>query len=163
MKNKFKIINHNKFNLIRNNQIIKQAYSTCLTANTKWNSLKKTWTKSIGKLCNVLVLRIVIATPIRGGIMVLVRGGWEVWQFIFLVLLSLGLVLVFSCTVFHPEHLRKWLRKGSDYTFSHFKRPFYWAKNKKKCKINSRNFTYDGLTFSSSFLVSGEVRKGVKK
>ena len=23
-------------------------------------------------------------------------------------------------------------------------------KNKKKCKINSRNFTYDGLTFSSS-------------
>jgi len=35
------------------------------------------------------------------------------------------------------------------YTFSHLKRPFYWTKNKKKCKINSRNFTYDGLTFSS--------------
>jgi hypothetical protein len=26
-------------------------------------------------------------------------------------------------------------------------------KNKKKCKINSRNFTYDGLTFSTSFLL----------
>ena len=41
--------------------------------------------------------------------------------------------------------------KISIYTFSHLKRPFYWTKNKKKCKINSRNFTYDGLTFSSSF------------
>ena len=36
--------------------------------------------------------------------------------------------------------------------------PFYISnadlttqKNKKKCKINSRNFTYDGLTFSSSY------------
>ena len=37
------------------------------------------------------------------------------------------------------------------YTFSHLKCPFYWTKNKKKCKINSRSFTYDGLTFSSSF------------
>ncbi len=39
------------------------------------------------------------------------------------------------------------------YTFLHFKRRPNDAKNKKKCKINSRNFTYDGLTFSSSFLL----------
>ena len=35
-----------------------------------------------------------------------------------------------------------------------FKTPIFTAKkNKKKCKINSRNFTYDGLTFSTSFLL----------
>ena len=34
-----------------------------------------------------------------------------------------------------------------------FKTPIIDAKNKKKCKINSRNFTYDGVTFSSSFLL----------
>jgi hypothetical protein len=39
------------------------------------------------------------------------------------------------------------------YTFLHFKRRPNDAKNKKKCKINSRNFTYDGLTFSSLFLL----------
>jgi len=48
------------------------------------------------------------------------------------------------------------------HTFSHIIHitPFYISnadlttqKNKKKCKINSRNFTYDGLTFSSSFLL----------
>ena len=34
-----------------------------------------------------------------------------------------------------------------------FKTPILLGKiNKKICKINSRNFTYDGLTFSSSFL-----------
>ena len=31
-----------------------------------------------------------------------------------------------------------------------FKTPIFIGKNKKKCKINSRNFTYDGLTFSCS-------------
>jgi hypothetical protein len=44
------------------------------------------------------------------------------------------------------------------YTFSHLKCPFYRAKNKKKCKINSRNFTYDGLTFSSSVFILEEVK-----
>ena len=44
------------------------------------------------------------------------------------------------------------------YTFSHFKRPFYRAKNKKKCKINSRNFTYDSLTFSFSVFILEEVK-----
>ena len=39
------------------------------------------------------------------------------------------------------------------YTFLYFKRRANDAKNKKKCKINSRNFTYDCLTFSSSFLL----------
>ena len=39
------------------------------------------------------------------------------------------------------------------YTFLHFKRRPNDTKNNKKCKINSRNFTYDGLTFSSSFLL----------
>ena len=34
-----------------------------------------------------------------------------------------------------------------------FKTPFIDAKKEKKCKINSRNFTYDGLTFSTSFLL----------
>jgi len=51
------------------------------------------------------------------------------------------------------------------YTFYHLKRPFYRAKNKKKCKINSRNFTYDGLTFSSSFFPSGfeDVKRKIQK
>ena len=49
------------------------------------------------------------------------------------------------------------------YTFSHLKRPFYRAKNKKKCKINSRNFTYDGLTFSSSFWIFEEVKDEIWK
>ena len=31
-------------------------------------------------------------------------------------------------------------------------------KNKKKCKINSRNFTYDGLIFSSSVFILEEVK-----
>jgi len=31
-----------------------------------------------------------------------------------------------------------------------FQTPILTAKKIKKCKINSRNFTYDGLTFSSS-------------
>ena len=31
-------------------------------------------------------------------------------------------------------------------------------KNKKKCKINSRNFTYDGLTFSSSLFLLEDVK-----
>ena len=35
---------------------------------------------------------------------------------------------------------------------------FAEQKNKKKCKINSRNFTYDGLTFSSSFLLLEVVK-----
>ena len=34
-----------------------------------------------------------------------------------------------------------------------FQTPIFTAKkNIKKHKINSRNFTYDGLTFSTSFL-----------
>ena len=37
---------------------------------------------------------------------------------------------------------------------AHFNR----QKNKKKCKINSRNFTYDGLTFSSSVFILEEVK-----
>jgi hypothetical protein len=45
---------------------------------------------------------------------------------------------------------------GIDGFFLHlfsFKMPILLGKiNKKICKINSRNFTYDGLTFSSSFL-----------
>ena len=36
-------------------------------------------------------------------------------------------------------------------------------KNKKKCKINSRNFTYDGLTFSSSFWIFEEVKDEIWK
>jgi hypothetical protein len=31
------------------------------------------------------------------------------------------------------------------YTFSHLKRPIYGIK---MCKVNSRNYTYDGPTFS---------------
>ena len=46
------------------------------------------------------------------------------------------------------------------YTFSHLKRPPVgkMLKNKKKCKINSRNFTYDGLTFSSSLFLLEDVK-----
>ena len=44
------------------------------------------------------------------------------------------------------------------YTFGHLK----WDKNPKiknqKCKINSRSFTYDGLTFSTSSLVLEVVK-----
>ena len=39
-----------------------------------------------------------------------------------------------------------------------FKTPIIDAKNKKKCKINSRNFTYDGLTFSCSSFVLEQVK-----
>ena len=35
---------------------------------------------------------------------------------------------------------------------------FIEQKNKKKCKINSRNFTYDGLTFSCSSFVLEQVK-----
>ena len=35
---------------------------------------------------------------------------------------------------------------------------FIGQKNKKKCKINSRNFTYDSLTFSSSVFILEEVK-----
>ena len=48
--------------------------------------------------------------------------------------------------------------------------PFYISnadfndiKNKKKHKINSRNFTYDGLTFSSSFWIFEEVKDEIWK
>ena len=33
-----------------------------------------------------------------------------------------------------------------------------WYEKYKKCKINSRNFTYDGITFSSSFYLFKEVK-----
>ena len=40
-----------------------------------------------------------------------------------------------------------------------FKTPILVGKkNKKKYKINSRNFTYDGLTFSSSVFILEEVK-----
>jgi hypothetical protein len=44
-----------------------------------------------------------------------------------------------------------------------FQTPIFTAKNNKKCKINSRNFTYDGLTFSSSFFVFEEVKDEIWK
>jgi hypothetical protein len=39
-----------------------------------------------------------------------------------------------------------------------FQTPILTAKKIKKCKINSRNFTYDGLTFSSSGFILEEVK-----
>ena len=39
-----------------------------------------------------------------------------------------------------------------------FKTPILIGKNKKNCKINSRNFTYDGLTFSSSLFLLEDVK-----
>ena len=47
--------------------------------------------------------------------------------------------------------------------------PFYISnadfnsKKNKKCKINSRNFTYDGLTFSSSVFILEEVKDEIWK
>ena len=35
---------------------------------------------------------------------------------------------------------------------------FYGIKKNKKHKINSRSFTYDGLTFSSSFCLFEDVK-----
>ena len=35
---------------------------------------------------------------------------------------------------------------------------FRGQKNKEKCKINSRSFTYDSLTFSSSVFILEEVK-----
>jgi len=40
---------------------------------------------------------------------------------------------------------------------------FTGQKNKKKHKINSRNFTYDGLTFSSYVFILEEVKDGICK
>ncbi len=34
-----------------------------------------------------------------------------------------------------------------------FQTPILRHKKRKKCKVNSKNFTYDGLTFSTSFLL----------
>ena len=40
-----------------------------------------------------------------------------------------------------------------------FKTPILLGKKiRKKCKINSRNFTYDGLTFSSSLFLLEDVK-----
>ena len=39
-----------------------------------------------------------------------------------------------------------------------FKTPILLGKKIKKCKINSRNFTYDGLTFSSSLFLLEDVK-----
>jgi hypothetical protein len=39
-----------------------------------------------------------------------------------------------------------------------FQTPILTAKKIKKRKINSRNFTYDGLTFSSSGYILEEVK-----
>ena len=45
-----------------------------------------------------------------------------------------------------------------------FKTPILQSKKiRKKCKINSRNFTYDGLTFSSSFWIFEEVKDEIWK
>ena len=44
-----------------------------------------------------------------------------------------------------------------------FKTPILEGKNKKKCKINSRNFTYDGLTFSSSLFLLEDVKDEIWK
>jgi len=44
-----------------------------------------------------------------------------------------------------------------------FKTPIIDDKNKKKCKINSRNLTYDGLTFSSSFWLFEEFKDEISK
>jgi hypothetical protein len=40
-----------------------------------------------------------------------------------------------------------------------FKTPILLGKKiRKKCKINSRNFTYDGLTFSYSLFLLEDVK-----
>jgi hypothetical protein len=44
-----------------------------------------------------------------------------------------------------------------------FQTPILTAKKIKKCKINSRNFTYDGLTFSSSVFTLEEVKDEIWK
>ena len=44
-----------------------------------------------------------------------------------------------------------------DATKSHLTH-FIGQKNKEKCKINSRSFTYDSLTFSSSVFILEEVK-----
>ena len=43
------------------------------------------------------------------------------------------------------------------YTLEDLKRRFHRVKN-QECKINSRNLTYDGLTFSTSSLVLEVVK-----
>jgi len=42
--------------------------------------------------------------------------------------------------------------------YASLKRRFLRHKKNKKHKINSRNFTYDGLTFSSSVFILEEVK-----
>jgi hypothetical protein len=45
-----------------------------------------------------------------------------------------------------------------------FKTPILQSKKiRKKCKINSRNFTYNGLTFFSSFWIFEEVKDEIWK
>ena len=48
--------------------------------------------------------------------------------------------------------------REKDYTLGNLKRRFHGIKNNQECKINSRNLTYDGLTFSTSFLVLEVVK-----
>ena len=57
------------------------------------------------------------------------------------------------------QQLREEIRDQLDITpFLISNAHFIEPKNKKKCKINSRNFTYDGLTFSCSSFVMKQVK-----
>jgi len=67
-------------------------------------------------------------------------------------LISIRFIYLHLCTFKTPKN-DLWSFRV-DATSSHFTH-FRGQKNMQKCKINSRNFTYDGLTFSSSFFPSG--------
>ena len=60
----------------------------------------------------------------------------------------------------NPNNLFVLLNNVLGLIFLSFKTPSRGedAKNKKKYKINSRNFTYDGLTFSSSLFLIEVVK-----
>jgi len=48
--------------------------------------------------------------------------------------------------------------REKDYTLGNLKRRFHGIKNNQECKINSRNMTYDGVIFSTSFFVLEVVK-----
>jgi hypothetical protein len=52
-----------------------------------------------------------------------------------------------------------YFKRGAVLHLFSFKTPFLLGKKiRKKCKINSRNFTYDGLTFLSSLFLLEDVK-----
>jgi uncharacterized membrane protein len=84
-------------------------------------------------------------------------------SYMYPILLGLGIIIIF----YHIYKTYNYIKVDKPYWVNlihillhlfTFQTPILTAKKIKKCKINSRNFTYDGLTFSSSGFILEEVK-----